>query len=574
MNEIIRSGTALLPYAVETFPPELNASTPGKPVTATLKVVVGAGLTRSVRCDRLTVKLRIGEGASAWTGNRTALDSGVVGGESPGQGDGWTKYDGYPEGDWQVFEFEPTTTAVFDGNWRLTLNVFNIEVNSAPGWAEFQVVEKTSTSGATTDKATNAQYQKAPSAFVFHSFHPKDLLVGNGDRATLLWQGTQDAAYTMYWGETHEELKFGPDQPFGEWRSPELHTPTGFMLQARYTEDGKTYERTLTTTVSVIKPDLELRHLTVNGTLTAKGAVTAEGTLTANSTITANGALTVDGDTALNGHVTAVGSGKIVRIRELRGPVKSGGQTADPALLIKSDVTVNSANLLSVRNMIGLGTYPTIDIEGHLKLSSSGRTTTINGPLVAKGNVTLDQKSLHQPPQDNKLTVKSAAAMEGATKFTGPVQGYRTSYSRNWGQNTAPTSSNKYTATAPTDGLLYGQILCYDNTRYNDNIGFKGSLHVTVAGRTYRCDAPILRQSGAGAQHYTLTAPVRQGDSIAVHITNDTTSIYYSKLAIGLVWRPFGQDSPLAGFTRTAEAEPSIVDNEPAPPDSEATATD
>ncbi|MFF4219213.1 hypothetical protein [Streptomyces nondiastaticus] len=51
----------------------------------------------------------------------------------------------------------------------------------------------------------------------------------------------------------------------------------------------------------------------------------------------------------------------------------------------------------------------------------------------------------------------------------------------------------------------------------------------------------------------TLTAPVRKGDSIKMYVTNDDTSIWFSKRAVQLRWRPYGEDSGLAGFSMIAE---------------------
>ncbi|MGH3806582.1 MAG: hypothetical protein ACRDRU_08090 [Pseudonocardiaceae bacterium] len=299
MDRIIRGASALLPLTISTYPPELNI---GHPDPVTLSVTLGKNIptTEKVNCDRLTVRLRIGEGALAWTSNREALASGVQGGEEPGHGDGWTPENGYSDGHWQVFEFVPNTIAVFNGTWHLTLKIYNIELNDAHGWAEFQVTEKTSKNGQTTEKTTNTQVQKAPNEFVFHSFHPEHPMIGNGDQAKLEWQGTQTATYTVFWDNNEEELQFGPNKPFGEWLSPELHKATSFMLQARYAKDGKTFERILTTTVEVANPDLTVKNLTVLDTLTAKKDVTITGTLTS------NGKLTATGDT--------------VRIRDLRGP--------------------------------------------------------------------------------------------------------------------------------------------------------------------------------------------------------------------------------------------------------------
>ncbi|MEV4926500.1 hypothetical protein [Streptomyces roseoverticillatus] len=258
--------------------------------------------------------------------------------------------------------------------------------------------------------------------------------------------------------------------------------------------------------LTVCVTDQTLASLTVSGAVSAQstlkvtGAVTAESTLDVTGTVTAKSGLDVTGNATVGGTLGVTGK-----------------LTAD------GDVQVNKS--LTTGN------------QGESVFHHPVTVYAPNG-LVAGGN----------------LRVNGDAEFSGTTKFTGPVEGYRSTYSRYWSQGNAPTSGARYEATAPTDGVLYGHIECYDNTSYNDNIGYKGSLRVSVAGREHRCDAPILRQSGAGAQHYTLTAPVRKGDSITMHVTNDDTSIYFSKLAVQLRWRPYGQDSGLSGFSRVAEA--------------------
>jgi cytoskeletal protein CcmA (bactofilin family) len=69
------------------------------------------------------------------------------------------------------------------------------------------------------------------------------------------------------------------------------------------------------------------RNATVYGSTTARGWVEVYGSLTADSSATVKGELTTQSDLAVNGdltaygYVTAIGDGKYVRIRELRGPI-------------------------------------------------------------------------------------------------------------------------------------------------------------------------------------------------------------------------------------------------------------
>lgn len=61
MSQLIRSASSLLEYAIETYPPQLNASTPSDPVTATLMVTVRRKApSEKVRCGKLSLWLRTG----------------------------------------------------------------------------------------------------------------------------------------------------------------------------------------------------------------------------------------------------------------------------------------------------------------------------------------------------------------------------------------------------------------------------------------------------------------------------------------------------------------------------------
>ncbi|MEU9125443.1 discoidin domain-containing protein [Streptomyces sp. NPDC048506] len=141
--------------------------------------------------------------------------------------------------------------------------------------------------------------------------------------------------------------------------------------------------------------------------LTTKGAVRIEGDLVVTGEIrvmnklTAENALEVGENLLAKGHVTVTQPGKVLRVRELRGPVKQGGETVDPPINI-------SKGTITIGTIYGAGPYPTVTIPAHLKLSTPGRTTTINGPVIAKGNVTIDAKSDTQPAADNTLTVGAA----------------------------------------------------------------------------------------------------------------------------------------------------------------------
>ncbi|GGX55157.1 hypothetical protein [Streptomyces noursei] len=261
MLRSVQGSETLLQYGLSTYPTELTV---GYPDPVALHVTVGRGISQRVLCDGLTIRLAIGDDAGSWTTERQSLRTSVRGGTGASQGRGWVA-DIAADGDWQVFTFTPNALAEFDGSWDMTLAITDIRLNTQAGHARVGLSENTSYSGGTTSKSTQTTVQKAPRDFVLHSFHPEPLSVDNGEAALLKWEGTRNASYTLFWDRQQLDLDFGSHNPYGQWPTPALHQNTTFMLQAKYQENQDTYWRRLTTTVSVVNPDLEVHNLTVTG---------------------------------------------------------------------------------------------------------------------------------------------------------------------------------------------------------------------------------------------------------------------------------------------------------------------
>lgn len=236
-------------------------STAKDPVVGRLDITVGLGNSGPAYCKSVTVRIPIGAGASALTENRAQLTSAVVGAS------GWTPRPGFADGTWQVFEFVPERPVQVTGR-AVTLVVSQIEVNTTVGEADIEIIEETSpTNGSFTPKPTEASVTKFPAEFVFRNFRPTKIMVCNGEHAVLKWDGSADAAYTMFWDRNSQDVS-----NVREWTTPQpLTAPTGFMLQATVTAGGQTLTHTLTTVVMVERPDLEVGHLDISGRTTFRG---------------------------------------------------------------------------------------------------------------------------------------------------------------------------------------------------------------------------------------------------------------------------------------------------------------
>ncbi|WP_344118661.1 hypothetical protein [Streptomyces blastmyceticus] len=258
----VLSADSLLGYAIGPDPEPLTVSTAKDPVIGRLDITLGPGNSGPAYCKSITVRIPIGAGATALTENRAQLTSAVIG------ANGWTARPGYADGTWQVFEFVPDRPVQVTGR-AVTLVVSQIEVNEAVGEAGIEIIEETSpTNGSFTPKTTVASVMKFPAEFVFRNFRPTKVMVPNGEPAVLRWDGSADAAYTMFWARNSSQ----DVSNVREWATPEpLTAPTGFMLQATVTAGGQTLTHTLTTVVMVERPDLEIGHLDIAGRTTFRG---------------------------------------------------------------------------------------------------------------------------------------------------------------------------------------------------------------------------------------------------------------------------------------------------------------
>lgn len=419
-----------------------------------------------VYCKMLKIIVPTGRSATDLTGEPSLITYSASPVNGPAQGREWQMVRNSTDPNHTVFSCVPDTTATFDATWQVNFTLSGIEVNESIGTVDLTVEEETSTTGNENDfqlRTGRVEVKKSGSEFYFHSLRPRTVVINRGSTVDLLWEGSSNAQYTMYYRDADGTQTYDNDQSNfagGLWKSPELHDNANFTLKA--TINGE--DHYLTTSLKVNAPNITVNEVTAQGTLTANGHVNAfstgkvvriaelrgpydgnatpkekplvingDATINVGKTLTANGPiqanqniivdpgptgqyyglhtahiwavdgnadssvlfkskvkleqvltaeddLTVEGHLAANGHVTATGSNMVVRVRELRGPVKTENQDVDPPIDI-------SKGTIRVGTIYGTGTYPTLSIPAHLNLSTPGRTTTINGRLAAEGAV-------------------------------------------------------------------------------------------------------------------------------------------------------------------------------------------
>ncbi|TQF02685.1 hypothetical protein E6W39_10965 [Kitasatospora acidiphila] len=336
----------LLPPEMVPEPGALNVSTFAKPEYAKLTFTYGrvkSGGSWPVHCKWFRVRIPTGRQASALTSEPTLIRYELTVPDGKRQ---WAVVPDTRDPNQVVFTCSPPPNepAAFDGTWSVQLELWGIEVNGGAGPVDIIWEESTSATGADgpfQERTGKGGVSKRDDSFYLHSFRPASVAIGRNTKATLNWEGTPHATYTMYYRKP-DGTQGSSTAKDGTWTSPEnLVDDSSFTLEAKMGNEV----RYLTTYIKVNNPDVAVTsvaaatsdgsvsvkntlsfqgqagltipqnggQITVYGALTAtagpavaQGALTANGPLTANSTITAKGNVTIEAGKTLtaNGSIT------------------------------------------------------------------------------------------------------------------------------------------------------------------------------------------------------------------------------------------------------------------------------
>ncbi|MGW9213293.1 hypothetical protein ACWGR4_40875 [Embleya sp. NPDC055664] len=412
----------LLPPAMVPEPGTPNVSTFAKPEYAKLTLTYGkvkSGGTWPVHCKWFKVRIPTGRQASALTS-----EPGLIKYEStvPAGKRQWTVDRDTRDPNQVIFTCSPPPDepAAFDGTWSVVLELWGIEVNGGVGPVDIVWEESTSTTGATgrfEEREGRGEVRKRDDSFYLHSFRPATVAIARNTKATLLWDGTPHATYTMYYRKPDGTQGSAPASN-GSWTSPvALVDDSSFTLEAKMGNEV----RYLTTYIKVNTPDIAVTsvaapttagtiavkntlalegkagltipqnggQITVFGALTAKagpaattGELTANGPLTTNSTITAKGNVTIESGKSLtvNGNVTVdPGANGYIWLKTGRLDIKDTANmnVYGTLAVIKVKSTINGA--FTVENSISQ-TSGSISTTGNI---------TAGGHRVLRANDTL-----------------------------------------------------------------------------------------------------------------------------------------------------------------------------------------
>lgn len=254
-------GTILV-YELTTEPDPVRASPAEGTVERANLVVVGSRHSDSgIEARKLTVYIPTGT-ASA----ELALDlTGIAAHTSL---PGWTATSD-PANQRIVFA-PPSGTATIEPGQGVTIQLDGIRINRVVGSAPvvLELEYRTVGTSAWRTDTTTLGVGKFPPGFYLRNLRVDPLVVDNGGTATLEWEASEGATYKLLYGSAEIEVTDRREYPVTNIRQS-----TMFYLRAIAQAGNDNVERTLNVSVTVNKPDMVVRNLTIEGQLEATGPV-------------------------------------------------------------------------------------------------------------------------------------------------------------------------------------------------------------------------------------------------------------------------------------------------------------
>ncbi|MGW4204169.1 hypothetical protein [Streptomyces sp. NPDC004726] len=239
-------------YEVATRPSPLQVSQGSTPALASVDVILTNHRDETVSPERVVFSFPVGDGPGDLTANPGGIEPRL---------DDSRRWRLDPDLDRPgTFLLEPKRGGKLEPGEELEVTFAHIQINPAVGTSRLTVTE--TVEGGSGPKSEEHPLAKVPAGFTVGDFRPEYILVDSGESAVLTWRGENrpGAAYTMlHAGEPVDVTQVK------RWESPPLHQDTAFTLVVEVTVDGSTAEYALNTLVTVARPDLMIRHLTVGG---------------------------------------------------------------------------------------------------------------------------------------------------------------------------------------------------------------------------------------------------------------------------------------------------------------------
>ncbi|MFI6448747.1 discoidin domain-containing protein [Kitasatospora sp. NPDC050543] len=272
----IAASDPLLSYTVTTTPSPLKASPENPQAPEEIgEIVIAVSRQSGTPADVKSIRLQVPAGTMS---PDLATDLAKV---TPRISlTGWT---GRLEAADKEFVFTPAASHTPIGpDLGFTIQLSDIPMSRKVGTAPITLTEESRTgTSAFQDRETVFNIGKFPADFYLRNFLCEPSIVQNGGDVKLTWERSANATYEL--------LYPGVSRWVTDRTSLELEgikSDTTFYLRATTGDPSNPVVRILSTQVTVLKPDLDIGNLTVNGNVTISGALTAT-TVTARKTLTA-----------------------------------------------------------------------------------------------------------------------------------------------------------------------------------------------------------------------------------------------------------------------------------------------
>ncbi|MFE4016274.1 hypothetical protein ACFXPZ_02330 [Streptomyces sp. NPDC059101] len=550
--------TGLLTVEGSTYPDYLSVSTSYNTEVGAVTLYIGppAGGSQSIFCRKIVVRVPTGPGADALTTNAhapaIAISVPEPGNQLPGRR--WTvkldtSSDSYAEVTCTPEGFGNSGFAEFKtGSRKVGFTLSQIAIHPIPGDVEITVFEDSSYQPETgyTTRRSFYDVRKYQGILYFHSLRAEPSFIERGQSATLLWDGSPEADYTMF-ANGRPHLEHNPPSG-GTWTSEPLDDDTEFTLEAKTMGPGDTpIYRQLTTSVKVDNANKRLNSIKV-GTINAP---TAGGRVRVADDLTLGQGKTLDAD-----HINASAAGAITVDTHLALATgktlsvdKVNPSTTNRAITVDTDLTLAANKTLSVDKVNPSTTNRAITIDTDLTLAAnktlkvdkvdatggSGTLTIGSSRIFTEGDLTLGPGKTLDADHINAsaagtITVDTHLTVEGLFTANGPtdmVQSFKA---------TELGLGQRSSFTAETSGILV--VLCRA-----ENSGSTVRATVKIDSRGYLPASHADHSNGNWGEHCFAIA-VRKGARCEILVEKKRGNPQYQ---VGwYLWCPLGKGATMA----------------------------
>ncbi|WP_044370704.1 hypothetical protein [Streptomyces noursei] len=243
-----------LQYSLTTVPDPLTISPPNGTVEEADLIIVGSRIHPDpIETNEISVYVHAGTEAWQLVLDHTGLQPSIT---LPD----WTATVDSAEG---RILFKPNTgTATLSPEQGVTLHLNKLRINRQVGTSPVTIELKWRAPGSSSwrTETQDLAVGKFPAGFYLRNLKADAAYIENGDPVTLTWERSEGATYHLLYDNVEIDVT-----KYSTYTVQDIRRNTMFYLRGRVQQGTGTAERTLSTYVTVNRPDLEVRNLDVHG---------------------------------------------------------------------------------------------------------------------------------------------------------------------------------------------------------------------------------------------------------------------------------------------------------------------